>query len=323
MLKRAIISSVIGLTLGFAQPVLAQTPEKVYRIGLLSQGRASTPADRAPLVDALRRFGYVEGRNLLFEHQEALTREQLPLVAAELVKRKVDIILTNGTPATRAAKEATSTIPIVFGVSADPIQSGLVASLARPGGNLTGFTGGLYEGKMLEVLKQAVPGIRRLACPCGGNVQNPSWAELREAARKLDLKILDISLQGPDDIERFFGAAHGAGADALLVPDVAWYKKHVSKLAGLAVQSRLPAIGPSRYFVEMGGLLSYAPKQDRQEDAIVVASYLDKILKGRKPADLPVQLPTTFDLVINLKTAKTLGLTIPQSVRLRATEVIE
>ncbi len=323
MLRRSITSVVIGLTLGFSQPVLAQTPPKVYRIGELFQGRAATPAQRAPLLEALGRLGYVEGRNLIFEYQETLTREQLSVAAAELVKRNVDIIVTNGTPATRAAKQATSTIPIFFVLAADPVQSGLVASFARPGGNLTGMTRGSYEGKMLDLLKQAAPSIRRLACACSGGFQDNGWAELRDAARKLGVEVLDITLQGPDDIERFFVAARGAGADALLVPDVAWYWDSIPKLAERAIQSRLPAIGPARYFVQAGGLLYYGPKADLQEYVNTVASHVDKMLKGSKPADIPVQLPTRFDMLINLKTAKTLGMTIPRPVLLQATEVIE
>jgi putative tryptophan/tyrosine transport system substrate-binding protein len=297
----------------------AQPRGKVYRIGLLSEGVLPQPVSL--FREALHMLGYVDGHNLVIEQRHVETREQLPALAAELVTRQVDLIVTLGTPATRAAKQGTTTIPIVFNLSADPVQSELVASLARPGGNLTGFAGGLYEDKLLEILKEAVPGVVRVACPCRSGPENLGWVRIVDAARVLGLEIQAIDVHGPDDFERFFAAARHAGADAVLVHNVSWFFSHVTRLAELAAQSRLPAIGYSRQFVEAGGLLSYAPK--RGESQHRVAAQVDKILQGGRPADIPVERPIGFELVINLKAARALGLTIPSSLLFRADEVIQ
>jgi putative ABC transport system substrate-binding protein len=232
----------------------------------------------------------------------------------------VDLIITVGTPATQAAKQATASIPIVFSLAADPVQSGLVASFARPGGNLTGVARSLYEDKMLDLLKEAVPGIRRVACPCRRAPEDHSWPQLVDAARGLGLELMDLAVQGPDDFEPFFAAARRRGADAVLVHNVAWFRTHLPQLGALAVRSRLPAIGYDRRFAEAGGLLAYARTEREVSPRLIVQ--VDKILKGARPADLPVEQPTTFELVINLKTAQTLGLTIPPILLLQATEVI-
>jgi putative ABC transport system substrate-binding protein len=196
----------------------AQPTGQIYRIGWLAEGvRPEEPF----LLEALRMLGYVEGHNLFIERRFAETRKDLPALAAELVTRQVDLIMTNGTPATRAAQQVTTTIPIVFRLAADPVQSGLVASYARPGGNLTGVAARLYEDKLLEILKEAVPGMRRVACPCRRDSENPTWARIADAAQGLGLEILDMAVQGPDDFAPFFAAARRAGADAVLVHDVA------------------------------------------------------------------------------------------------------
>jgi ABC-type uncharacterized transport system substrate-binding protein len=225
-----------------------------------------------------------------------------------------------GTLATRAAQQATATIPIVFIISDDPVHNGFVASYARPGGNLTGLVRGLYEDKLLELLKEAVPGVRRVACPCRHQAQSPRL----DAARQLGLEFLDLDGlalqdfdgQHPQALKRFFSAAQRAGADAILVPE--GLARHHSRLAELAAQSRLPAIASRRRFAASGGLLAYEAQRDESQGPALV----DKILKGSKPADIPVERPMKFALVINLQTAKALGLTIPPTLLFQATEIL-
>jgi ABC-type uncharacterized transport system substrate-binding protein len=325
-MTRRTIGFLVILALGLLVAPLAaegQLPTQVYRIGVL---RLAQPFAGAPFLEELRRLGYVEGHNLFFERRDAETREQLPALAAELVTRKVDLIFTVGTPATLAAVQATSTIPIVFSLGADPVQSGLVVSYARPGGNVTGFAGGLYGDKQLEILKEAVPGIARVACPCRRQQEPRLMAAAQALGLELQdrdglgLELQDRDIQRPEDFDRFFAVTQRAGVDAVLIPNVAGFDPYLPRLAQLAGQSQLPAIGYQRRFAEMGGLLAYAPSlADR---ARRVTSHMDKILKGAKPGDLPVEQPTSFELVINLKTAQALGLTIPPALLLQATEVI-
>jgi putative tryptophan/tyrosine transport system substrate-binding protein len=328
-LTRRTVGLLITLTLVFLGGPFAagvQQPTKVYRIGILSTGAPTEsrqwPSGDAEFLEELRKLGYVEGHNLFFEPQYAETRGQLPALAAGLVRSKVDLIVTYGTPATRAAQQATSTIPIVFALGADPVQSGLVASYARPGKNLTGLASGLYEDKLLEILKECVPGIVRVACLC----RSQRVSQMVDAARRLGLELLDLDvlelqdfdMQKPGAFERFFAVARGAGADAVVVYNVAEFFRYLPRLGELATQSRLPAIGFERTFAASGGLLSYEAKMSVSR----MAAPVDKILKGAKPADLPVEQPTKFELVINLKTAQALGLTIPPVLLLQADEVI-
>jgi len=303
----------------------AQQGERVYRIGLLSEG--AHPLSK-PIAEALRELGWIEGKNLKFERRSADRGDQLPSLAAELVRLKVDLILTNGTRAARAAKEATKAIPIVFNLGEDPVANGLVASFARPGGNLTGFVIGLYDEKALEVLKEALPALRRVAYPAPGGpgaderrARAERFAGLHAAARALGVEVQGIPVQGPSDLDGFFAAARRAGADAVLVANIAWFRPYLERIGAASAKSRLPAIGYDRQFAESGGLLSYGPMP--LQNVPRLAAQIDKILKGAKPADLPVEQPTKFELAINLKTAKALGLTIPPSVLGRADQVIE
>ena len=321
------VKCLVILVLGLLVIPLAaegQPPAKVYRIGVLRVG--TPPFAGAPFWEELRLLGYVEGHNLFLERRDAETREQLPALAAELVTRKVDLILTRGTPATRAAQQATSTIPIVFSLSADPVQSGLVASYAWPGGNVTGFVMGLYGDKQLEILKEAVPGIVRVACPCRSQQQSQLVAAARALGLELQdidglgLELQDIDIQRPEDFDRFFAVAQRAGTDAVLIPDVPGFGPYLPRLAELAAQSRLPAIGFFRLFAESGGLLSYGTQQE--EGTPHVAAMVNKILKGTKPADIPVERHIRFELVVNLKTAEALGLTLSPLFLSRADEVI-
>jgi putative ABC transport system substrate-binding protein len=312
----------IGLLVTFALSLFtallaadAQPTGKVYRIGYLSGGDASTPL----LVPALRDLGYVEGQNLVVARRAAEGKlDRLPTLVAELVQLKVDLIVAGGTPAASVAKQATQTIPIVFLLAADPVGSGLVASLARPSGNVTGFTAGQYGGKQLEALREAVPGLVRVAILWDANyVQRPGF----DAPRRLGLKAQFLEVRGADDFDGAFVAAGRGRAGGVLVENTPMLNNHHKRIAELAAKHRLPAVSHSRSFVNFGGLLAYGPEPTNGTTR--VAALVDKILKGAKPADLPVEQPTKFELVINLKTAKALGLTIPPTLLLQATQVIE
>jgi putative tryptophan/tyrosine transport system substrate-binding protein len=305
----------------------AQQPTKIPRIGYLG---GVSPSANAARIEAfrhgLRELGYVEGKNIVIEWRHAEARlDRLPALAAELVRLKIDIIITGGTTATRAAKEATVTIPIVMTLDSDPVGNGFVASLARPGGNITGLSTLAPEisGKQLELLKEIVSRLSRVAV--FGTSTNPANAQLlREvelAARAFGVKLQYLDLRDPKDIETAFRAASKGRADAvlMLVPGTIVGARR-TEIAELAVKSRLPAIYSGRAFVEAGGLMSYGVNNtdlDRR-----AATYVDKILKGTKPADLPVEQPTKFELIINLKAAKQIGLTIPPEVLARADRVI-
>ena len=303
----------------------AQQPAKIPKIGFLNGGSPSAIAARLETFrQGLRELGYVEGKSIVIEHRSAEGKpDRLPELAVELVRLKVDIIFSTGPQSTRAAKEATSTIPIVMGFDSDPVGNRFVASLARPGGNITGLSTLAPEisGKQLELLKEIIPRLSRVAVfgtsTQPGNVQALKESEL--AAGTLGVKLQFVDILGPKDIEIAFGAAGKGRADAGLVLNspVLFYER--KQIAELAVNSRLPLIYYAADFVEAGGLMSYgASVTDLFRRA---ATYVDKILKGAKPADLPVEQPTKFELIINLKGAKQIGLTIPPNVLVRADRV--
>jgi putative ABC transport system substrate-binding protein len=327
----------IGLTVTLVLVILvaplaaeAQRAGKVYRIGILPPGPIS---ERVHLWEAfrqgLRELGYVEGQNITLVFPSAEVRpERVPHLAAELVNLKVDLIVAGTTPAALAAKQATKTIPIVATSVADPVGDGLVASLARPGGNITGFTflGPELVPKRLELLKEAIPGVSRVAAlwhpaAYGEPTMRDMLKEIETAARALGVQLQLVRARGPDDFDRAFSAMTTERAGALIVfPSPMLYTERRG-IVDLAAKHRLPTIYAWREPVEAGGLMSYgASIPDLYRRA---ATHVDKILKGAKPADLPVEQPTKFELVINLKTAKALGLTIPQSVLIRATQVIQ
>ncbi|MGH2405926.1 MAG: ABC transporter substrate-binding protein, partial [bacterium] len=274
----------------------------------------------------LRELGYVEGKNIVIEWRYAEGKfDRLPELAAELVRLEVDVIVAGGPRSTRAAKEATVTIPIVMTQDGDPVGSGIVASLARPGGNITGLTSltPQLSGKRLELLKEIVPKLSRVAVLWSSTGRDSAQAlrqtELAAGGFKLLLQYLDI--QSPKDIDTIFRAATRGRADAVLVLSSAVLVSHRAQIADLAAKNRLPAIYPFPEFAEAGGLVSYgASISDLFRRA---ATYVDKILKGAKPADLPVEQPTKLELVINLKAAKQIGLTIPPNVLARADKVIK
>jgi putative ABC transport system substrate-binding protein len=301
----------------------AQPAGKVYRIGILE----TIPAARnAANLDALRKglrdLGYVEGRNLFIEYRSADGRaERFPDLASELVRLKVDLIVTRGTPAATAAKNATGTIPVVM-AAMSPLA--VVASLAQPGGNVTGVTTFTTEltGKRIELLKELVPSLSRVALlhNMGNPAVPPEWEETKTAARSLGLQaeLLDVRSQG--DLGRAFELAVRRHVDALVNGADGLTQLHKQTIVDLVARNRLPAAYPAREFVEAGGLIAYGVNYP--DLYFRFASFADKIFKGAKPGELPVEQPTKFELVINLKTAKALGLTIPQSVLLRADEVI-
>jgi len=326
--RRIFLTTAAGL---LAAPLAAdaQQAAKVPRIGYLSTNLAGSPHLREAFRQGLRDLGYVEDRNLVIEYRDAEGKfERLPALAAELVALKVDVILAPGTAQASAAKQATRTIPIVFTVATDPVTSGLVTSLARPGGNVTGLSTLTPEltSKWLELLKQAVPGISRVAFlwqpgALGERTEQDILVRADAAARALGVRLQVVEVRGPEDFDRAFSDMTRARAGALTVLGIAMFFNERRRLVDLAAKNRLPAVYTPREFVDAGGLMSYGVNAaDLYRRA---ATYVDKILKEAKPGDLPVEQPTKFELVINLKTAKALGLTIPPSLLGRADEVVQ
>jgi putative ABC transport system substrate-binding protein len=310
-------------------PAEAQRATKVARVGFLSLNLAARTHLYEAFLQGLRELGYVEGHNVVIEIPDAkATLERLPALAAELVALKVDVIVAPTTEVALAAKQATRIIPIVFAVVSDPVASGLVASLARPGGNVTGLSILTPElvGKRLEQLKQVVPDVSRVAIlwqpgGLGERTEKDLLKEAEIAARALGMQPQFVEARGPTDFDRAFSDMTKARADALTVLPSAMLLGERKRLVDLAAKNRLPAQFPWREGVDAGGLMSYGASL--ADNFRRTAAYVDKILKGAKPGDLPVEQPTKFELVINLKTAKDLGLTIPQSALARADEVIQ
>jgi putative ABC transport system substrate-binding protein len=330
--SRVALTVTLGLTL-LAAPLGAEAQQaaKIARIGYLSPNLATSPHLREAFRQGLRDLGYVEGRNLVIEYRDAEGKvERLPALAAELVALKVDVIVTEGgnTVGPLAAKQATRTIPIVFASAGDPVTSGLVTSLARPGGNVTGLSSLSAElvGKRLELLTQAVPGVGQVAVlwlpgALGERTEKEMLTEAEVAAQGLGVRLQFVEARGPADFDRAFSDMTRARAGALTVLPSNMFRREHRRLVDLAAKNRLPAVYFSREFVDAGGLMAYGANYDDLSRR--AATYVDKILKGAKPADLPVEQSTKFELVINLKTAKALGMTIPQSVLGRADEVIQ
>jgi putative tryptophan/tyrosine transport system substrate-binding protein len=294
-------------------------------VGRFGSGSATDPSIGV-VTEALRKLGWVEGENVVFERRFAENRlELLPEFAADLVRLKVDVIIAGGTLAPLAAKRATSTIPIVLISAGDPLGSGLVESLARPGGNVTGMSlmGPDLGGKRLELLKELLPALARVAVLW--NTATPPSAivlkEVQEAGRRLGIEVQSLEVRGPDDFEGAFEAATKQRVDAMITAEDPLTYTYRKRIAHFATGQHLPSLSGVREFVVAGGLISYGPNLDDLYQR--AAGYVDKILKGAKAADLPVQQPTKFDLVINLTTAKALGLTVPPSLLARADEVIE
>ena len=308
----------------------AQQTGKVYRIGFLGIANASSWATYiAALRRGLRELGYEEGKNLVIDYRWAEDDfDRLPKLAAELVSLKVDVIVTHGTPGSRAAKQATTTVPIVMAAVGDPVRSGLVASLARPGGNLTGNSILEFDLtlKRLQLVKEIVPNASRVGLfdvpgTQIGTVQEGGARNVDSAAALLGIKVHRFGIREPNDLASALATMVKERTDALIVRTDALLAVHYREIARLAVQHRLPTIGGGKQFIEAGGLLAYSVNVD--ETYRHAAVYVDKVLRGAKPADLPIEQPTKYVLAVNLKTAKLLGLTIPQSLLLRADEVIQ
>ncbi|HEV8616615.1 MAG TPA: ABC transporter substrate-binding protein [Methylomirabilota bacterium] len=305
----------------------AQKSTKVYRIGVLeTTSIALNAVNLDAFRDGLRELGYVEGQHYVIEYRSSDARpERFPELAAELIRTKVDLILARGTPAVKAAKEATSTIPIVMAASADPVGTGVVTGLARPGGNVTGLTSINAEmgSKRVQLMKETIPDMQRLgSLVTVGNVGLVvQWQAVEQASRAIGLQPQLLDVRTADDLASAFDTATRQRIDAIVVGLGAVIQNNIRRVVDLAAKHRLPAIFSSREFAVAGGLMSYgATYSDSYRRA---ASYVDKIFKGAKPADLPIEQPTKFELLINRKTARALGLTIPPSVLLRADEIIE
>jgi putative ABC transport system substrate-binding protein len=321
--RRFLLTSLAGAV---AAPLAAEAQQagKVYRIGVLADGYP--PADlsiKGPFRQGLEALGYVEGRNVLIEARYTEEKpERLPALAAELVALKVDVIVVGGTLHTVAARQATTTLPIVFSFVGDPVASGFVTSLGRPGGNATGLSTIAPElvGKCLELLKQAVPGVSRVSVLRDERTGKVLLTEAEVAARALGVQLQVVEARHPADFDRAFSDMIRARAGALAVLPTPMFFSERGRLVDLAAKNRLPAMFPYREFVDTGGLMAYGP--DLADLSRRAATYVAKILRGANPGDLPVEQPTNFELVINLKIAKALGLTIPPSLLARADQVI-
>jgi putative tryptophan/tyrosine transport system substrate-binding protein len=325
--RRKFLATIGGAAAAWPLAARAQQPAKVARIGFLGNSTAELEANLVgPFRDGLRALGYEEGRNIVIEYRWAEGKyEHFPALTAELIALKVDVIVTAGTPASLAVKKATTTIPLVMVAVGDPVATGLVASLARPGGNITGLTSisSEMEGKRLELLREVVPKISHIAVlwNAASPIQVIEEGEVRAAAQVLGIKMLSLGVRNREEIDDAFATIIRERPDALLVLADRLFLHHRTRIMDFAAQERLPGVHAYRELVEAGGLMSYGPSYaDMHRRA---ATYVDKILKGAKPADLPVQRPVKFELVINLKAAKALGLEVPPALLGRADEVIE
>ena len=315
-----------GLLLALSFPAQAQQTKNIPRIGYLGT-RLGPGANEEVFRDGLRSLGYIEGQTITIEWRYAQEKfDRLPELASELVRLKVDVIVASGGYLTvQAVQKATTTIPIVMTNVNDAVGLGLVASLARPGGNTTGISSFTPElsGKMVELAKETIPKASRVATLA--NTSGLNWKlnfkEMEGAARSLGLQLIALEMRGPDDLESAFDAARKKRADALILPQSGVLALYRKRIVELAAQSRLPVIGSNAAWAEEGCLLTYGPSV--AEFYRRAAIYVDKILKGTKPGDLPVERPTKFEFVINLKTAKQIGLTIPPNVLARADKVIK
>jgi putative tryptophan/tyrosine transport system substrate-binding protein len=325
-MRRRQFITLLGGAAAWPLAARAQQPAKLPTIGLMVPSTPLIESQRvAAFLQRLRQLGWIENRNVAIEYRWAEGRsERFVEIAAEFVQLKVDLIVASTTPAAIAAKQATATIPIVFATVNDPVSTGVVASLARPGGNLTGLSNQLGDtaSKRLELLREIVPGLRRLGI--WANVGNPGtvleMGEVQAAARTLALEVVTLEIRRAEDIGPAFEGAKGR-MDALYVSADPLANSNRVRINTLALAARLPTMQGIREYVDAGGLMSYGPNiADGYRRA---ADYVDKILRGAKPSDIPIEQPTKFDLVINLTTAKALGLTIPESFLLRADELIE
>jgi len=325
--RRTFVSTAAGALVVKALPANAQPAKKVPRIGVLHVSDSANASQfAAAFTQGLRERGYVEGQNIVVERRFGDNRaERISELASELVRLKVDVIVTNNDLGIAAVKQQTQTIPIVMASSTDPVGTGFVASLARPGGNITGVTGIAPElsAKRLELLKEVIPGLSRVAIMWNPDVRGAVFVykETESAARSLRLQLQSVEVSRADDFDRAFSALTTGRAEALMVVGSTLAFANRAQLASLAQKHRLPSMYSQREYMDAGGLIAYGPSLT--DGWRRTATYVDKILKGAKPGELPVEQPTAFELVINLKTAKALGLTIPPSLLQRADQVIQ
>jgi len=326
MTRKIFCVALCAVLFALSVPVEAQQPKKIALVCHLGGSASNAAIDMKPFRERLRELGYAEGKNIAIESRAWEGKvERLAELIAELVHRNCDVILTSGSEAAQAAKNATKTIPIVMGFSGDAVRLGIVASLARPGGNVTGMTsiGAELYGKRLELLKEVVPKLSRVAflwSPSNPDADN-NVKQTETVARFLRLEIQPLEVKGIDDIEGAFRTATKRRAEALTLAAGGFFGVHRKRIVEFAEKNRLPAVYPTERFVDVGALMVYA--EDRSEQFRRAAEYVDKILKGAKPADLPVAQPTKFELVVNLKAAKQIGVTIPPNVLARADRVIK
>jgi putative tryptophan/tyrosine transport system substrate-binding protein len=328
MNRRKFIGTFAGVLSAAPLTSFAQQPAKVWRIGFLvaSSRQAADDGRYDEFLHGMRGLGYVEGKNLAIEWRFANGNyERLPGLAAELVQLKVDLILAAPSPAIRAAQQATTTIPIVFPSTGDPVGSGFAASLARPGSNLTGLSNFNLDvsAKTLELLTVMIPKLSRVAVLAnpGSSTESAMLKSIEAAAQKVGVRILSFEASTPEEIERALITMGRDSVDAVVIAADALLNMQRRQIAELAIKVRLPSISQGTIYAKAGGLMSYG--QDSTENYRRAAEYVDKILKGAKPGELPIEQPTRLSLLINLKTAKALGLTVPQSLLLRADEVIQ
>jgi ABC-type uncharacterized transport system substrate-binding protein len=324
--EKITVLTLCAIVFALCSSVEAQQPPKIAKIGWLFVRPAEGGYGQNITLQALRELGYAEGKNVIFESRHGDNKlDRLPGLAEELVRHKVDVIIAASVNAAQAAKNATKTIPIVFVSTADPIVAGLVDSLARPGGNLTGFTTitPVLTGKRLELLKETAPAIFRVALLW--NPKNPystqDWKESLVSARDMGMQLHSTEVSNAENFDSAFKAATAARSQGIAVTLDGLINSNQKRIAELAVKYRLPAVYPRGDFAETGGLMSYGP--DQTEPYKRMAAFVDKILKGTKPAEIPVEQPTKFEFVMNLKTARQIGLTIPPSVLYRADRVIK
>jgi putative ABC transport system substrate-binding protein len=327
MHRRTFLGALAGGLLAAPLAAEAQRAEKIARIGMLeTRSTVLNAANIDAFQQGMRDLGYKEGQNLEIVYRSSDGHDdRFADLASDLVRLKVDLILTRGTPAALAAKRATRTIPVVMAASGDPVGSGLVPSLAHPGGNVTGLSSGITESypKRVEVLGELLPRLKRIAAllNMGNPVIPPQWNVIEVSARTLGIQASLIDVRRPEDLRQAFGAAAKLRAQALVVGLDGVTQANLRPIAELAVRQRLPSIYPAKDYAHVGGLMTYGSSDFHMYQR--AATFVDKILKGARPADLPVEQPSKFELVINLKTAKALGLTIPSSLLQRADQVIE
>jgi ABC-type uncharacterized transport system substrate-binding protein len=326
MINRRRVLGLLTASLFGAPPAVESQPARRFRVGMLFPSDAEPQGFQGVFTKAMHDLGYVEGRNVVFERRSAAGLDEFPAAAAELARLKPDVILTSSTPAAKAVKAATNSIPLVFVLVGDPVGAGLVAGLARPGGNATGlslFYGEQFSGKWIELLKLIGVNLANVAyLVTDTNPYRASFeSQMQAAGTLLGMKTVAFKIGSPPDIDAAFASMKGQHIHAVVVGSDALLYANRRRIADLAAKYRLPAVYGARPYVTAGGLLSYGPNYVDQ--FVRAASYVDKILKSAKPGDLPVEQPTKFELVINVKAAKAIGLTIPQSLLARADEVLE